>query len=103
VKIWDDTLDAPVGTDGKAALVGYLVSREQAERWQAAGFDIPAAVDRYLVFSRAWDSAASEKAADDMVEAFFADERQQALLAGIDAADPDFFRFAAGPKHYEFG
>jgi hypothetical protein len=100
--IWDDAIDAPIGTDGRPALVGFLGSRGQAERWQALGFDIPQAVDRYNTFSLAWELAKTEAKADALVTAFYADERQFAILSGITEADPDFWRFAAAPKHYEF-
>jgi hypothetical protein len=102
VKIWDDTLDAPVGTDGRGALVGYLGSRDQAERWHAAGFGIPSAVDRYQAFTTAWDAAKSEERADAIVREFYQTEAARAGDVGITGADPDFWRFAAAPKHYEF-
>lgn len=102
MKIWNDKLDAPVGTDGRAALVGFLGSRAQAERWQAMGFDIGKAVDRYQAFTASWEAAKSIQRADKIVAEYYQTEAAHAADAGITDADPDFWRFAAAPKHYDF-
>lgn len=102
MKVWDEALRAPVGSDGKAALVGYIGTQAQAERWHAAGFDIVAATDRYQDFMRRWHAAGSSEEARRLVDEFYAAEFRHAEVAGISESDPDHFRFAAASRHYEW-
>lgn len=100
--LWDDTLDAPIGSDGSPALVGHIVTRGQAERWQAAGYDIAQAVDRYRAFLAAWEAAGSEARADEILREFYQSEQARAGDAGITASDADFHRLATAAKFHEW-
>lgn len=99
MNVWDHTLRAPLGTDGKAAMVGYIGTRMQAERWHAAGFDILAATDRHRSFIALWDTAASAEAARALVDSFYGAERQFAAAAGIGDDDPDHYRLTSAARH----
>ena len=100
--VWHDTLDAPIASDGRAVLVGHIASREQAERWQAAGYDIAQAVDRYRAFLGDWEAAPDEAAADGIADTFHAAEADILRTFGIDESDPDFFRVLTAAKHHEW-
>lgn len=100
--VWHDTLDAPIASDGRAVLVGHIVSREQAERWQAKGYDIAQATDRYVGFVTSWRDATDWAAADKVVDAFYAAETDQLRALGITETDPDFFRVQTAAKHHEW-
>lgn len=100
--LWHDALDAPIASDGSAVLVGHIASRAQAERWQAKGYDIAQAVDRYRAFVAQWEAAADEAQADALVDAFYAAEAQALRGLGLDEADPDFYRVLAAAKHHEW-
>lgn len=100
--LWDDALDAPIGSDGSPALVGHIVTRKQAERWQAAGYDIAEAVDRYRDLLGRWEGARTEEAADTIVDEFYAAEAEQLRSVGIDETDPDFHRILSAAKFHEW-
>lgn len=100
--VWHDEDDAPIGSDGKAVIVGHLGSREQAERWQAKGYDIAKATDRYVALVAEFETAANRELADGIVDAFYKAERDQLRAAGVPEADPDFYRLHVAPKYFEF-
>lgn len=92
----------PIGADGTTEIVGHIASREQAERWQAAGYNISMAVDRYVEMIARWEAAKDEDAADMMMRQFYAREAEIAANSGVPESDPDFWRFASAPKHHEW-
>lgn len=100
--VWNDALEAPLATDGTAVLVGHIVTRDQAERWQEAGYNIAQAADRYRDFLGHWEGAGTEEGADTIVDAFYAAEADQLRAVGIDETDPDFNRILSAAKFHEW-
>ena len=101
MRLWDETTDLPLGRDGLAETAGFVGSRAQAERWQALGYQIADAVDRYRAFLRKWENYKSEKRADDYCLAWFEAEAKRAVYFGIPEDDPDLWRILAAAKYHE--
>ncbi len=101
MRLWDETTDLPLGRDGLAEGAGFIGSRAQAERWQALGYQIADAVDRYRAFLLKWESYKSEKRADDYCLTWFAAEAKRAVDFGIPEDDPDLWRIRAAAKYHE--
>ena len=100
--VWSEIDRCPIGTDGVPEVVGHITSRDQAERWQAAGYDVAGAVDRYAALIKKWEAAHSEDVADAMMREFYDQESRRAVKSGVTADDPDFWRFATAPKRHEW-
>lgn len=100
--VWNDADDAPLASDGRSMVVGHIGSKGQAERWQAKGYDIAEAADRYRAFLDRWESAEDETAADAVVDAFYAAETDYLRTIGITETDPDFHRMLSAAKFHEW-
>lgn len=100
--VWNDTDDAPLASDGRSVVVGHIGTRVQAERWQARGYDIAQAADRYRAFLLRWEDARTEAAADAIVDAFYAAEVDYLRTLGIDESDADFHRMLSAAKYHEW-
>lgn len=99
---WHDGFDCPVAINGQPAIVGHIATRAQAERWQAKGYDIAKATDRYITFMAGWDAAADEATANALADVFYATETEQLRKADIWGDDPDFYRVLSASKHHEW-
>lgn len=100
--VWNDAKGAPLASDGSTAIVGHIGSRQQAERWQAQGYDIAEATERYVAFMAKWAAASDARQADQLVDAFYQAEADIAHAAGIGDDDPDYWRLATASKYHEW-
>ena len=88
-----------IGTDGSARWHCFVVSKDQADRWQGLGFDVAAAVDREVTFSQSlWHAAEGRRG--EMLSDFYQSEQVIALNSGVPKSDPDFWRIGRAFKHY---
>lgn len=97
---WDDDLRAYRGQDGAPRRFPLVTNGEQARRWQRAGYDPAAAIQRFAAFRQEWLAEQDGATAFILVSDFLSQEKAHAIEQGLVTDDPDLWRFDAAARHF---
>ena len=98
---WNETAQGFDRGDGKILWLTYVRTREQAERWQSAGFDIAAAIERMIDFLKDWSAADTFLEAHALLDRFLRHEEGIASDLGL-GDDPDIQSIRRSAKAFEW-
>jgi hypothetical protein len=92
--VWDDRMRRVRMDDGTLLWLTFIRSAEQAERWQAAGYDLRAAALRSQAAGQRRNAASENPASSAMstheIEQAYAEaETASAIAEGVPPDDPD--------------